>query len=270
MSKGQVKESLIKKNQNPAPSIQNKQSTSNRGSTAKVFAHSLIIIFMLLQWAGILLHLPKEYNYITKPSVVLIMFIYTLFQPHYGAKAFKQFMAIGFIFSALGDIFLMFDGQQFFFYGLGSFATAHIAFLVGFLENSSFDTNQFVNFSVPIAVLLFGYGYYMFIFLTSQTGFPEKLKTPVLVYVILISVMCFASSMRDKTSPKSYYLAFIGAIFFVCSDSILSLNMFIPGFKSTIMQFAVMFTYYIAEYLIFVASLTHYSYFKNREHEKKD
>ncbi|KAL4497197.1 hypothetical protein ABPG72_019517 [Tetrahymena utriculariae] len=266
MSKGQVKENLIQKNISSGSSIQN----SSKSSTAKVFAHSLIIIFMLLQWARILLHLPKEYNYITKPSVVFIMFIYTLFQPHHGAKAFKQFMAIGFIFSTLGDIFLMFDGQQFLFYGLGSFATAHIAFLVGFLENSSFDTNQFVNFSVPIGVLLFGYGYYMFIFLTSQTGFPEKLKTPVLVYVVLISVMCFASSMRDKTSPKSYYLAFIGAFFFVCSDSILSLNMFVPGFKSTIMQFAAMFTYYIAEYLIFVASLIHYGYTKNREHEKKD
>jgi len=74
--------------------------------------------------------------------------------------------------------------------------------------------------------------------------------------------MALAASMRDKTSKKSYILAIAGAFFFICSDSLLSQGMFVPRFNSKTVRLLIMITYYVAEELIFIATLDHFEYSK--------
>ena len=224
--------------------------------------HGSIVLMMVCEWASILYDLPLV-NYVFKPSVVLAMCVATLFTSNNGATAFHRFMVIAFFFSMLGDIFLMLpDSKKYFLFGLVSFATSHIAFIIGFFENSSFNQQLFLNFSLPLGVVLAVFDTFIYKYLVSQPEFPSDLQIPVLVYVILISTMAFAASMRDKTSKKSYILAIAGAFFFICSDSLLSQGMFVPGFNSKIVRLLIMITYYVAEELIFIAALDHFEYSK--------
>lgn len=73
MAKGSVNASLIKKSYGPP-------STSKKGSDSgqSILIHVFLVILMILQWSGIIFDLPKEYNYVMKPSVVLTMCFYTL------------------------------------------------------------------------------------------------------------------------------------------------------------------------------------------------
>lgn len=170
-------------------------------------------------------------------------------------------MACGFLFSAMGDSFLMQnDSLLFFVLGLGSFAIAHVFFTIAFFKNSSFNKKLFWRLSFPLAVCLIGYDVFIYIYLTNQDGFPEDKRIPVIAYMIVISAMTFAASMRDKTSLKSYIVGLVGACVFVASDSVLSNSIFVPGFSCKLVSLIIMITYYSAEYLIFVSSLLHYDY----------
>ena len=87
-------------------------------------------------------------------------------------------------------------------------------------------------------------GYYGFLY----NGL-NKLKIPVAIYVSAILSMTYLSfNVYQQQDSTIALLGFIGALFFMLSDSLLALNKFKRPFK--LAQPSILSTYYLAQWLI--------------------
>ena len=141
------------------------------------------------------------------------------------------FFVLGLIFSFLGDFFLLLKSG--FLLGLGSFLLAHIFYIISFKKRS------LSRVSVGVIVVLLLYLVSLISFLFPHL---KEMKIPVIIYGIIISTMLYFSI---KTQEK---LLIVGALFFVISDSILSVNLFVSS--SLLHNLLVMITYVLAQVLL--------------------
>jgi uncharacterized membrane protein YhhN len=75
------------------------------------------------------------------------------------------------------------------------------------------------------------------------------LKIPVIVYILGILTMAIAAfGRKDRVDPTSFNLVFLGALFFVLSDSILAINKFLVAVPGA--HILVMGTYAAAQFFI--------------------
>lgn len=162
----------------------------------------------------------------TKPLLIpLLMLLYT-----YKNKTINYLFLVGLIFSFLGDVFLLFNWG--FLPGLGSFLTAHVLYVFCFKRMTK---KQYYILLLPLILFLIS----LIGFLYPYLG---EMKTPVIFYAIVISVMFyFAGTTKNKW-------LIIGALLFVISDSILSINIFYES--SMIREMLVMITYIAAQYFL--------------------
>lgn len=153
-------------------------------------------------------------------------------------------LVIALFFSTLGDVFLMSEGSLFFILGLSSFLIAHLAYISIFYElTKPVFRKGIYNY------LLFGLFIYEFILLQYLWQNLEGMKAPVLIYATTICVMLWVALLLFRTNKsKGSILIILGALSFVCSDSLLSIRLFMDDFEYA--QFWVMCTYLLAQYLI--------------------
>ncbi len=77
----------------------------------------------------------------------------------------------------------------------------------------------------------------------------KSFTIPVILYVIVISLMAiFALNRKNRVTPSSFKLIFLGAVLFVISDSFIALNKFLIQIPYNGVW--VMLTYMLAQYLI--------------------
>ena len=105
------------------------------------------------------------------------------------------------------------------------------------------------NLFVVIGVMI--YAATLFIFLYPHIG---NLKIPVAVYALTISVMLITAVYAfNKNNQQSRKLCIAGAILFVVSDSLLSVNKFYYSFP--LANVLIMLTYALAQFAIVKGSL---------------
>ncbi|MEO3416420.1 lysoplasmalogenase family protein [Roseovarius sp. CAU 1744] len=115
--------------------------------------------------------------------------------------------------SALGDLALSRAGDRAFLVGLGSFALAHLAYIVLFASLATgwpalFPVLALVAYAISTEVWLIPY--------------TAALRGPVRLYVVLITGMGIAA----LALPGMVSMALIGAGAFVASDTILAVQLF--------------------------------------------
>ncbi len=162
-------------------------------------------------------------HFIAKPLLIPALLLLLFFTK--STVPGKNLLLIGLFFSWLGDVFLLFEYKNalFFIFGLASFLTTHIFYIIYFLKIKSANTSLLKKQPVLIALVL-GYG----ITLVWQL-YPHlaDLKLPVMVYAAVICTMLLCSlHIFFKVNKKAacYYLS--GAAAFVLSDSLLAINKF--------------------------------------------
>jgi uncharacterized membrane protein YhhN len=163
-------------------------------------------------------------------------------------KDVRNITLLALLFSLTGDILLMFVGTSanFFIGGLVAFLLAHIMYILTFVKKRNKTINPLL---ITIALLVYAVG----IFYIIKDGLSD-MQIPVLLYLIVILTMVVMASLRKgNVSNKSYNLVFIGALFFMISDSVLSINKFYQSFSSS--GLIIMFTYALAQYLIVMGIL---------------
>ena len=120
-------------------------------------------------------------------------------------------------FSTLGDGLLGASEEKFLLPGMGAFFIAHAAYIPLFWEFAA-DQRSAVILALQILVTLGGA-----VFMRSLLPWIEKaMRWPVIAYTLIILVMANAALRLDP----SLWLASIGAMAFVSSDLILSLELF--------------------------------------------
>lgn len=189
----------------------------------------------------------RELRLVTKPLITISLMLFVYFTIKRKSR-FTNKIISGLFFSLLGDVFLMFPhvDELYFMLGLGSFLIAHLFYIAAFYLDSTNKIEVERRYVLPI-FLVFGFfcmAYYMF--LRPHLG---GMSIPVLVYSFTITLMAIMAALRyGKTNAKSFAWILVGAIFFMCSDSILAYNKFVE--RIVIGDLLIMVTYMLAQFLI--------------------
>lgn len=193
----------------------------------------------------------ESFRLISKPLLLISLLAYFIIHAKTNRNTTFYLMLGALFCSLLGDVFLLFENRSgiFFILGLGSFLIAHVLFALTFIKK--WNTNTPTNFWW-IALLLLSYGILLFVILKDNLG---ALKVPVILYIMGILAMVITAYRRKGNVPKSSFnLVFIGALFFVLSDSVLAIDKFMVAIPLS--HIIVMGTYATAQYLITKGILT--------------
>ena len=206
----------------------------------------LVAVLSILAFCSAVLAILSAYqkrrqtHYIFKPLAVVLIILIALQPGHPTSAFYRQAIIVGLILSLAGDIFLMLPSDRFFIPGLVSFLCAHVFYVAAFTRESG----GALSFWTLVPFLL--YGCLMLRVLWPHLG---KLKLPVLIYVAAILAMGWtAAGRRLLTEQSGSLLAFLGALFFIASDSVLALDKFRRPFRSA--QLLILSTYFMAQWLI--------------------
>jgi uncharacterized membrane protein YhhN len=215
--------------------------------------HALFSMIVVGELIGRLLE-SESMDYVFKPLILLSLMIWFTLSAKQSMGRFSRYILIALFFSWLGDIFLMFQGEQFFIIGLGSFLLSHVFYSLSFWESSRYADRNSVLRRFPwltIPFLLFGIGMYAYLF--ASLG---DLKIPVLVYTSVIALMAMIAFNRlGRSDDLSFRLIFGGAVLFMISDASLAINLFVNAFTGA--GVVVMSTYMAAQYLIVRGAIRH-------------
>ena len=190
----------------------------------------------------------QNVHYIAKPAIVIsLIFLFTKTSESL-SKSIKNITHLALVFSLIGDILLMFvdKSEHFFTLGLIAFLTAHVMYVLLFLKHRNKDNSPY-----GFIVLLIIFATSLFYFLKDGLG---EMLIPVVVYMFVILSMATTAYLRkNKVNILSYGLVFLGALFFMISDSILALNKFYQTIPWS--NISIMLTYTLAQYLIVIGIL---------------
>ena len=189
---------------------------------------------------------------VIKPLICLILAGYLVSNTRLGGN-FNKLIFAGLIFSLVGDIALIFAGKggTFFLIGLGAFLLAHISYAIAFFRDYKYNPagSKTLGHVTVFGMAVFTMGFYLWL-----RPYLNEMKIPVMAYMVIISIMMITAAYRyGRVNLISFELIFTGAIFFIISDSLLAINMFVQPFLYS--GIFIMATYMIAQYLITMGAL---------------
>jgi len=154
-------------------------------------------------------------------------------------------IVIALLWGYAGDIFLMFDREDFFIYGLGSFLLGHIFYIIAFLLSivniMAFPVWGIILFIPEIVLLIFA--------LQKIKGKMDDMTIPTLVYVGVIGTMGICAILRlAQFDSLGFLFVYLGAMFFMLSDSLIAINKFDEEIKHG--EVIIKLTYGLAQFFI--------------------
>ncbi|MCP4575505.1 MAG: lysoplasmalogenase [Deltaproteobacteria bacterium] len=203
------------------------------------------IILTALAIGSAILHIRAEYYgpaiqiYIFKPLTMVFILIIALTRAKENLSFYSYAIIAGLVCSISGDVFLMLPSDRFV-AGLVGFLIAHLFYI------AAFTYGRPLRFTLWPPALFGLYGVVIYSILYPHLG---DMKIPVLVYVLVIMVMGWrAWDKWNQARMKPALLAFLGAMLFIVSDSVLALNKFRGHFE--IARALTLTTYFSAQWLI--------------------
>ena len=191
-------------------------------------------------------------QYFSKPSLMLILLVYYVFNTRKLAAGLKYPIIFALVFSWLGDVLLLIDKQtkSLFVYGLIAFLIAHLFYIVYFWKiRRANKIEKLPNALIFMAVA--AYSLSLFAFIAPHV---KNLLVPVAVYALVISTMLGASLAAFDFGKQNFgKICVAGTLLFIVSDSILAINRFAAPFEYA--PVFVMLTYAVAQLLITEGSL---------------
>lgn len=209
------------------------------GLTAILSIAALVsgVLYLLAVYRG-----PQNQVYLFKPLTTALILLIALQAGEGQAGPFKWLVAAGLLLSLAGDVFLMLPGD-YFIAGWGAFLLAHLAYIAAFIS----DGGPYRSPWLLLVGLL-----YCLLLLRYLWPHLRRLRAPAAVYMLAIIVMAWQAAGRiAQGAGLSGWLALTGAILFVASDSILTINRFARPFPSA--RLIYMSAYYLAQWLITLA-----------------
>jgi len=215
----------------------------------------IALLVAVVDWIAVAAR-SRTLEYVAKPGVMVVLLAW-LWQVS-GFQGSLLPFALGVFFSLWGDVFLMLPRERFV-AGLVSFLLAHIAYLIGFNL-----TPPPLNLAAAVLVVLVapvGVRLYRRIAAGLDASGRSRLKTPVLIYSIVISLMLI-SALLTLVRPNSDWptwaalAASAGALLFFLSDSFLAWNKFVEPLPYG--KLGVHLTYHLGQILIVTGAVLHY------------
>ncbi len=195
----------------------------------------------------------KVIEYIAKPATMLSLLAWIGISVGWGAPLL--WFTIGAVFCLAGDIFLMLPGDRFIF-GLIAFLFGQICYVIGFN-----NLPPYINFlgGVVIIILLVYLGWlYPKLLGGLKAKAINRLRIPVLIYSIVISLMVYSALMtltRTGWPTPAAISVSLGAILFYISDSFLAWDRFVNPLAHA--RLKVMLTYHLGQIGIILGAILH-------------
>lgn len=181
-------------------------------------------------------------RYIFKPLTILLIISIPL--THYqSGDIYLNWILAALVFSMIGDVCLMFEKG--FLLGLSAFLIGHLAYVAAFTSINGFQTTVLpLLILTPIAL-------YSYIWLKPNLG---KLKLPVSVYILVISLMGWQAWGLYLQHPQTKFLmAGFAAVIFIISDASLAIDKFKKKLERP--QFIILPTYFAAQWLFALSAV---------------
>ena len=214
----------------------------------KTYSIVSFVLFLVLA-GGELFSLWKGFDQvhtIIKPLLIPVLLIYFV-----NSKSVISFsttmLVLALIFSWAGDVFLLFeeDSSSMFLFGLASFLTAHIFYIVVFQRLSEKTKTQPLQLAISATLVLYG-GLLTFL-LWPGLG---NMEIPVMIYAAVLTIMGISAVIRKG---PGYGVLLFGALSFIASDSILAYNKFFDAIEFSGVW--TMSTYLFAQFMIVQGAL---------------
>jgi uncharacterized membrane protein YhhN len=205
----------------------------------------IALLFALLDWTAVARGW-RMVEYIAKPAVMVCLIAWL--GVNGGWSDPLLWFTAGLVFSLAGDIFLMLPKERFV-AGLVSFLLAHVAYVMGL--NTTPIPITVVTIIIAVIVGLVSTRLFLRISQGLVATGNSKLKIPVLIYTIVISLMLFSALLafvRQSWSVWAALLVGLGAVLFFLSDSMLAWNKFVNPLKYG--KLLVIITYHTGQVLI--------------------
>jgi uncharacterized membrane protein YhhN len=196
-------------------------------------------------------------EFICKPLLMIVLSSWFFFNTRKYGDRFTLMIQIGLFFSLIGDIALMFQYVDDFFFviGLGAFLLVQLFYAIAFVRNigetpgiDGLWLSSAIALSIVLAAIGFGWN--------LIPRLDDRMVGPVTFYIIAIASMGVLAAFRYmRTYPRSFWLVLFGAALFIVSDMVLATNRFLRplswGPPVTII------TYALAQFLIAAGCLVH-------------
>lgn len=204
---------------------------------------TLFLVFSLLHLIASFVN-KQKYRAMTKPFILLFILLYYLF----AADSKNPVLIAALATSWLGDVLLIPKGTKWFVSGGLSFMVSHFCFIVVYVLQMDFSAVKIVP--VVLAALVY-IALVALVFKFLAPHIEKKFLCGGMVYYLLCNATMnvFAFMLLLSNPCAATVLAYIGAVCFFASDSLLFYNDFYP---KTLWRrhFPVMLTYIIAEIFI--------------------
>jgi uncharacterized membrane protein YhhN len=193
-------------------------------------------------------------NMICKPLIMATLGVYYLSSV---GQQRSLVVLLAIIFSLGGDVALMFDSIDpiYFMVGLVSFLVSHIFYIIAYHQHRNEDASNALQgiqkLRAAFPIVLAGTGLVVILYPTLGA-----LRFPVIIYALVLVVMVLNGLFRlGRTNTRSFWLVFVGAMFFMVSDSLLAINKFLSALPSS--GLLIMSTYMAAQFLIIEGLIEH-------------
>jgi uncharacterized membrane protein YhhN len=224
----------------------------------------LVLIFAGLDWYAADRKV-KPLEYICKPATMLALLGWMWQSVGLGGS--MLWFTLGAVFCLAGDVFLMLPRDMFIF-GLLAFLLGHIGYIVG-LNNAPPFINMLgmiliVILEKPLAIItiIVLVIYLVWLYPKLARGLKARgktrLKIPVLIYSLVISLMVYSALLTWFRAGWSTFAALsvsIGAVLFFASDSLLAWDRFVNPLPHA--RLKVMVTYHLGQIGILLGAMLH-------------
>ena len=190
--------------------------------------------------------------YVAKPAVMVFLFAWLAATA--GLSGPPLFFGLGILFSLGGDVFLMLpDEKKWFLPGLVSFLLAHVFYILGL--NYVIPSLNVFGIFLAISIAIFVAQIYRRIAAGLHASAQDKLRVPVLIYSIVISLMWLSALQtlfQTSWHPTTALAVSVGATLFVASDIILAWNRFVNPIKNG--RLINLITYHLGQILLIIGA----------------
>lgn len=211
----------------------------------------IALIVAVIDWAAVSFQW-KRIEYIAKPGVILSLIAWLIINN--GFEDQLLFFTIGLVFSMAGDISLMLPKGSFL-AGLILFLFSHVFYILGF--NVTIPQFSYAGFVIAILIFINAFEISRRIIRGCSAYGHEKLKIPIVVYTIIISLMVYSALLtlirpNSEWIPIASLLVSLGAILFFVSDTLLTWNRFVSPIRNG--NLFTIVTYHIAQITIILGA----------------
>lgn len=161
-------------------------------------------------------------HYLTKPTATLLLLVVVLRNLTPSTRAYGTPVAIGLVFAAAGDVFLMLPGD-YFLAGLVCFLLTHCAYIFALTRDARFAAHLRVFGLFALIALLVVAGLW--------TSLPSPMRIPVVIYALALGAMAAQAISRARqlsgtAGDVTARYAAIGGLLFLASDTVLAYGRF--------------------------------------------